>query len=124
MRAGVGEVPCTWSVTPSAPDWERLLAICELLSVSRTKEPPVSELPAVHGALAAKATTNASAGDTSIACTVAVYFPAGPLGVPPTGGAPFRGACSTPLGAFMERGMKLAGEQGATLVVAPGGVWS
>src|SRR5438270_1271570 len=110
MRAEVGEVPCTLSETPSAPDWERLLAICELLSVSRTKEPPVSELPAVHGALAANATTNASAGETSMACTVAVYFPAGPLRLPTTGEAPLREACSTPSGSLMERVMKLPGE--------------
>src|SRR2546423_12858013 len=120
MRAGVGEVPCTWSVTPSAPDWERLLAICELLSVSRTKEPPVSELPAVHGALAANATTNASAGETSMACTVAVYFPAGPPRVPPPRGGPLREAGSTPLGALLGGVMKLPPEAIAALILPPG----
>src|SRR2546422_10531647 len=106
MRAEVGEVPCTLRVTPVTPESAMLLAICELLSVWRTTVPPSSELPAVHGALVANATTNASADETSTACTVAVYLPAGPPRVPRTGEAPLREACSTPVGALIGSGMK------------------
>src|SRR3954471_4593437 len=109
MRADVGEVPCTLRVTPVTPESAMVLAICELLSVWRTTVPPSSALPAVQGALAANATTNASAGDTSIACTVAVYFPGGPLRLPTTGEAPLRDAWSTPLGSLIESVMKLPG---------------
>src|SRR2546428_7450368 len=81
MRAEVGEVPCTLRVTPVTPASAMLLAICELLRVWRTTAPRSSELPAVHGALVAKATTNASAGDTLIAWTMARYLPAGHIQV-------------------------------------------
>src|SRR3989441_9884785 len=92
MRAEVGEVPCTLRVTPVTPASAMLLAICELLRVWRTTAPRSSELPAVHGALVAKATTNASAGDTLIAWTMARYLPAGPPRLPRRGGAPPRHA--------------------------------
>src|SRR6266513_4807206 len=109
MRAEVGEVPCTLRVTPVTPASAMLLAICELLRVWRTTAPPSSGWPAVHGALVANATANASAGDTLIACTVAVYLPAGPFRLPTTGEAPLREACSTPLGSLIESVMKLPG---------------
>src|SRR5207253_11083012 len=120
MRAEVGEVPCTLRVTPVTPASAMLLAICELLRVWRTTAPRSSELPAVHGVLVAKATTNASAGDTLIAWTMARYLPAGPLRLPWTGEAPLHEACSTLLGSTIESVMKLPGEQSATLMGPPG----
>src|SRR2546427_7724847 len=102
MRAEVGEVPCTLRVTPVTPASAMLLAICELLRVWRTTAPRSSELPAVHGVLVAKATTNASAGDTLIAWTMARYLPAGPLRVARAGEAPPAEACSALLGAAVD----------------------
>src|SRR5476651_741513 len=79
MRAEVGEVPCTCSVMPVEPAWARALAICELLSVSRTT-PPVSTLPAEHGASVAKASEYDSPEDGTLsAVTSALYRPAAPL---------------------------------------------
>src|SRR2546428_2192527 len=98
MRAEVGEVPCTLRVTPVTPASAMLLAICELLRVWRTTAPRSSELPAVHGALVAKATTNASAGDTLIAWTMARYLPAGPPRVPLAREAPPREGGSAVVG--------------------------
>src|SRR2546422_4276674 len=105
MRAEVGEVPCTLRVTPVTPASAMLLAICELLRVWRTTAPRSSELPAVHGALVAKATTNASAGDTLIAWTMARYLPAGPLRLPWAGEAPPPQAGPTVFGAAIEKGL-------------------
>src|SRR2546425_7498855 len=109
MRAEVGEVPCTLRVTRVTPASAMLLAICELLRVWRTTAPRSSELPAVHGALVAKATTNVSAGDTLIAWTMARYLPAGPLRVALAGEGPLRAGGSAVLGAAIEGVMKLPG---------------
>ena len=49
MRAEVGEVPCTWRVTPVDPDCASAFAICELLKVWRTTV-PVSTLPEAQAA--------------------------------------------------------------------------
>src|SRR3989475_12279350 len=122
MRAEVGEVPCTLRVTPVTPASAMLLAICELLRVWRTTAPRSSELPAVYGALVAKATTNASAGDTLIAWTMARYLPAGALRVAWAGEGPGGGAGPALVGGTLESGIRRPGWRGATLEGAPGGV--
>ncbi len=101
-------MPWTEMVTPLVPDSASLVAICELLSVSRTT-PPVSTLSAEHGASLAKDTAYASATATSTPRTMARHRPGGPLTRPVTGDAPLREACSVPLGSISESVMKLPG---------------
>src|SRR2546422_7293195 len=122
MRAEVGEVPCTLRVTPVTPASAMLLAICELLRVWRTTAPRSSELPAVHGALVAKATTNASAGDTLIAWTMARYLPAGSPRVARTRQGPLRAPGARFVGAPILGVWKLSGLETAPLTAAPGGL--
>src|SRR4030081_1924181 len=108
MRAEVGDVPCTCSVTPVDPESARAFAICELLSVWRTTV-PVSTFPGVHAALVANDTAQASPPGTVMAWTMARYRPGGPLKLPCTGEAPLREVCSTPVGSMIEMVMKLPG---------------
>src|SRR5437879_13723070 len=108
MRAEVGDAPWTEIVTPVEPDSASALAICELLSVSRTT-PPVSTLSAEQGASVAKATANASAVGTSMPCTTARHRPGGPLTWLLAADVPLRDACSVPFGSMSERVMKLPG---------------
>src|SRR5438132_6632191 len=108
MRAEVEDAPWTVRETPVEPESASALAICELLSVSRTTTPS-STLLAEHGASVAKDTAYASATDTSTACTMARHLPGGPLTCPVTGDVPLRDACSVPFGSINESVMKLPG---------------
>src|SRR5260370_40183843 len=80
MRAEVGDVPCTCSVMPVAPDCDSDCAICVLLTVWRTT-PPVSTLPSTHPALVANEIAYGSPPGTLRARTITRYPPPGPVTV-------------------------------------------
>src|SRR6266446_468945 len=108
MRAEFGDVPCTCSEMPVAPDCDSDWAICALLTVWRTT-PPVSTLPSTHPALVANEIAYGSPPGTLRARTIARYRPGGPLTVNRTGGPPCWVGSWAPFGSVSVTLIKLPG---------------